>query len=414
MGAGRDSRIGLDGGMSPPKDIETLSPTELKSLVLKLLQEQAEFRRTIGALRDEIARMKGGPGRPDIKANVKPSGMEKASEAQPSDPSGERRRRGGTRVKLTIDEERKLEADAPPGSRFKGYASFLVQDLMIRPFVTDFLRERWQTPDGKTVTAPLPPGVDGHFGPELRRFVLAQYHQGQVTAARLVTLLRGFGIVISKRQVVRLLIAGKEGFLEEARAVLRAGLTNAAWITVDDTGARHKAKNGFCTQIGNAQFAWFGITGSKSRLNFLELLRAGHGDYIVNDEALAYMRARALAGPVIARLSEHENRVFADRAAWSAHLDGAARRRRPEGPSRSRADRHRRRSVGQRQGAGLARRHRDRQRRRRPVQCRPAWPVLGPRRTTGSQTRYVHRRPTRRAASRPRPHLAVLSQSQGL
>src|SRR5208337_1686852 len=291
--------------MSPP-DIDALSPAELKSLVLKLFEEGAELRRLVAALRDEIARLKGGPGRPDIKPDAKPSGMEKASEAQPSGPSGERRRRGGTRAKLTIHEERTLEADAPPGSRFKGYASSLMQDLMIRPHVTDFRRECWQTPDGTTVMAPLPAGVDGHFGPELRRFVLAQYHQGQVTAARLVTLLRGFGIVISKRQVVRLLIAG---------------LTNAAWITVDDTGARHKAKNGFCTQIGNAQFAWFGTTGSKSRLNFLELLRAGHGDYIVNDEALAYMRARALAGPVIARLSEHENRVFADRAAWNAHLE---------------------------------------------------------------------------------------------
>ncbi len=240
--------------------------------------------------------------------------MERASEAQPSDPSGERRWRGATRAKLTIDEERKLEADAQPGSRFKGYASFLVQDLMIRPFVTDFRRECWRTPDGKTVMAPLPGGVDGHFGPELRRFVLAQYHQGQVTAARLVTLLRGFGVVISKRQVVRLLIAGKQSFLDEARAVLRAGLTDAAWITADDTGARHKAKNGFCTQIGNALFAWFGTTGSKSRLNFLDLLRAGHGNYVVNDEALAYMRTRALASPVIARLGEHENRLFADRA----------------------------------------------------------------------------------------------------
>ena len=28
-----------------------------------------------------------------------------------------------------------------------------------------------------TVLAPLPEGVDGHFGPELRRFVLMQYHQ---------------------------------------------------------------------------------------------------------------------------------------------------------------------------------------------------------------------------------------------
>ena len=187
--------------MSPPPDIDALSLTELKSLVLQLFEEGAELRRTVAALRDEIARLKGGPGRPDIKANVKPSGMEKASEAQPADPSGERRRRGGIRAKLTIDEERKLEAEAPPGSRFKGYASFLVQDLMIRPFVTDFRRERWQTPDGKTVTAPLPAGIDGHFGAELRRFVLAQYHQGQVTAARLVTLLRGFGVVISKRQV---------------------------------------------------------------------------------------------------------------------------------------------------------------------------------------------------------------------
>jgi hypothetical protein len=74
-------------------------------------------------------------------------------------------------------------------------------------------------------------------------------------------------------------------FLDETRDVLRAGLANAAWITVDDTGARHKAANGFCTQMGNAQFAWSGTTGSKSRGNFLELLRAGHGDYVVNAKA---------------------------------------------------------------------------------------------------------------------------------
>src|SRR5271168_3146403 len=310
--------------MPPPPDIDALSPAELKSLVLELLDEREEFRRTIGALRDEIARLKGGPGRPDIKANVKPqiqpSGMEKASETRPADLSGERRRRGPTRTKLTIHDERKLEADAPLGSRFKGYASFLVQDLVIRPHVVNLLRECWRTPDGKTLTAPLPAGVDGHFGPELRRFVLAQYHQGQVTAARLVTLLKGIGILISKRQVVRLLIAGKQSFVDEARAVLRAGLTHAAWITVDDTGARHKGKNGFCTQIGNAHFTYFATTGSKSRLNFLEVLRAGHDDYVVNEEALAYMRDRALAGPVVARLSEHPDRVFADRAAWNVHL----------------------------------------------------------------------------------------------
>ena len=139
--------------------------------------------------------------------------------------------------------------------------------------------------------------------------------------ARLLALLQAFGIMISKRPIVRLLIAGQDGFVDEARDVLRAGLSSAKWITVDDTGARHKAKNGFCTQIGNAHFAWFGTTESKSRSNFLDLLRAGYEDYVVNAEALAYMRQRALSGPVIASLAEHPDRVFANKAAWTAHLD---------------------------------------------------------------------------------------------
>ena len=283
--------------------------------------------------------------------------------------------------------------------------------FVIRPLVTNFLRECWRTPDGKTLTAPLPAGVDGHFGPELRRFVLAQYHQGQVTAARLVTLLKGFGILISKRQVVRLLIAGKQSFIDEARAVLRAGLTHAAWITVDDTGARHKGKNGFCTQIGNAHFTDSVTTGSKSRLNFLEVLRAGHDDYVVNEQAGLHA-ATALAGPVIARLSEHPI-VFAHRAAWNVHLDqlGVSALKVSPDPC---DDRHRRRSVGQRQSPWFPRQCRDRQRRRRPIQRRPARPVLGPWRTPGSQTRYVHRGATRRAAAHPRPDLAVLRLSQSL
>src|SRR5690349_12460051 len=110
-------------------------------------------------------------------------------------------------------------------------------------------------------------------------------------------------------------------FLDESQAVLRAGLASAAWITVDDTRARHRAVNGACTQIGNDHFAWFCTTGSKSRLNFLELLRAGHGDYVVDAEALATMRERGLSGPLVARLEGHPQRAFPDQAAWSAHLE---------------------------------------------------------------------------------------------
>jgi hypothetical protein len=95
-------------------------------------------------------------------------------------------------------------------------------------------------------------------------------------------------------------------------------------ITVDDTGVRHKAKNGFCTQIGNAHFTWFGTTDKKNRANFLALLRAGYGDYIINGEALAYMRQRSLAAHVITRLADHPDQYFADQQAWTAHLEKLA------------------------------------------------------------------------------------------
>ena len=97
-------------------------------------------------------------------------------------------------------------------------------------------------------------------------------------------------------------------FVSEARDVLRAGLATTTWVTFDDTGARHKGASAFCTQIGNNRFASFGTTASKSR-------RASHGDYVINAQALAYMRDRSLAG-VIRLLDEHNDKQCADRAAW--------------------------------------------------------------------------------------------------
>ena len=302
--------------VTAPADIDGLSLEALKALVVQLLSKVADQERLIADLREANARLKGLNGRPRIK----PSGMENASEPKRPGKRGKRRRRGKIAPRVAV-EDRVIKAPVPAGSRFKGYANFMVQDIVLRAAAIRYRRERWITPDGTMVLAPLPGGVIGHFGPELRRFVLAQYHQGQVTVPRLVAQLRGIGVAISKRQMMRLLIAGQDGFLAENRDVLRAGLQTAAWITVDDTGARHAGRNGFCTQIGNDDFTWFGTRTSKSRLNFLDLLRAGHSDYVINQAALDYMHGRALAGAAIHQLAAHQQTRFADQVAWQTHLD---------------------------------------------------------------------------------------------
>src|ERR1700749_4370324 len=157
--------------MPSPADLDALSHAELKALVITLLAEGAELKRVVVEQRAEIARLKGLKGPP----STKPSGMEQATEPRPSASGSRRRGRGAKRVGAAI-EDRVLVAEVPAGSRFKGYETYLIQDLIVRPVAIRFRRERWLTPDGRTIVAPLPAEIDGHFGPGVRRFVLGHYH----------------------------------------------------------------------------------------------------------------------------------------------------------------------------------------------------------------------------------------------
>jgi hypothetical protein len=315
----------------PPPDsapLETLSLAELRDLVGTLVAKVADLgaanaalKAENQALRDEVARLKGLPPRPPSR----PSGMEQATGGAEPGKGGSkrsRRRRGAKRDREAATAEVVMKAAPPPGSRFKGYQDILVRELTLTPAVVRYRRERWATPSGETVLAPLPAGIVGGFGPGLRRFLLVAHAQGQVTTERLAALLAGIGIEISKRQVVRLLTSRLDDLIAEDREVLRAGLATASWVTVDDTAARHARQDGFTTQIGDGRFTAFRTGRAKSRLTFLSTLRAGHDEYVINEAALEYMGRRALAGPVVEMLAAHPAKVFADAAAWTAHLAG--------------------------------------------------------------------------------------------
>ena len=116
-------------------------------------------------LREEVARLKGLNRRPTIK----PSGMEAGDPAKPVD-RRVKRWRGKVVPKVAV-EDQVVKVEVPADPDFKGYEDYLVQDLVVQARVIRYRRERWVTPNGKTVVAPLPGGINGHFGPELKRFI---------------------------------------------------------------------------------------------------------------------------------------------------------------------------------------------------------------------------------------------------
>src|SRR5215217_884411 len=146
--------------MSPAPDLDGLSNADLKRLVEELLGRVTELERTVAAQREAIARLKNLKGRPTIKPG-KPSGLD--THTPPPGSGSKPGRRGPKATSLTIHEERVMHAAAPAGSRFKGYEDFLVQDLIVRSHTIRIRRERWLTPDGRTLVAPLPDGIVGHF-----------------------------------------------------------------------------------------------------------------------------------------------------------------------------------------------------------------------------------------------------------
>ncbi len=269
-------------------------------------------------LRDEIARLKNLPPRPPFK----PSGMDKATDAKAQDKQAGKKKPRGPKLDVErVDRDVVLHARVPDGSRFKGYKSYYVRDIVLRAEVIHYRRECWVAPNGKTILAPLPAGIVGGYGPNLRRLCLMLHAQGQVTAQRLSTLLNDIGMDISKRQVVRLLTKGLDGFVAEDAAVLHAGLVSEAYVTVDDTGARHARDNFYTTHIGGEHFTVFRTTKTKSRLNFLSLLRGNYQDYVLNDATSDYLKTRHGVDPtVIARLQTRTPQRFSNQVPFLEHL----------------------------------------------------------------------------------------------
>jgi len=303
-------------------------------LLMAFIEQQQETiqkqQAQIKALNAEVARLKKLPKRPRIRPSTLPKDDKESDhvDTDESDQNGGNRSKGKPtksrkrKKKLTIHKSKIVKPEnLPAGSRLLGYEDYTVQDLLIQPHNTRYRLARYRTPDGKILTGVLPEALQGsHFGIALKGYILYQYYHQRVTQPLIGQQLSEWGIDISSGQISRILTEDKERFHAEKNALLTAGINHSHYIQVDDTGSRHDGKNGYCTHIGNDSFAWFSSTRSKSRINFLELLRGVAVDYTINPAALEYMLTQGLPQRPLAAIGRSVGTAFGDEEAWEKHL----------------------------------------------------------------------------------------------
>jgi uncharacterized coiled-coil protein SlyX len=276
-------------GSTSEREVECLRQLvkEQRKLIEKLMKQVSSLKDRIEQLEAELLTKKKLKGKPKLSASL-------LNQPEPNEEK-EKKRAGSAKESkksnFKIDEEIRIQPnDIPENAKFNGYRSYDVQELIIKRHNIRFQLAEYITADGKTLVGELPKEYQGrHYGPGLVCYVMYQHYQCRVPQSLIHEQLREWGIDISTGQINHFLNEEHQIFEQEQNEVLKAGLETGIYIHTDDTGARHNGKNGYCTVIGNDDFAYFKSSNSKSRENFLEILQAGEQKYVLNEVAKTYL-----------------------------------------------------------------------------------------------------------------------------
>jgi hypothetical protein len=179
----------------------------------------------------------------------------------------------------------------PPDAERKGFEEKTVQDLILKPHVIRFRREKFYSPSlKKTYLAPLPTGFDdGDLGPALVSYIHFLHWQAQVSSPNILKVLDGMGFVTSEGKISKVLTQGLERFHTERDEIHRAGLESSPWQQIDDTFTRVDGKKHSCHVLCNPLYSFYATLPDKSRLSVLDVLRniddVEHRRFRVNEEA---------------------------------------------------------------------------------------------------------------------------------
>lgn len=333
-----DIAINLDPALQDESVKETV--LALLNMIEKLAKENAVLSQQVQQLRDEINRLKGEKGKPNIKPSVKPNKDISSEKERKKEKKVHKKRQKNPHIKINRTEICKLDkSKLPADAEFKGYASVIVQDLKIETANVEFKKEKYYSPsEKKTYLADLPAGYEGGFAPTIKSLAIIMKNIGNMSEAKIFDFFQNMGIDISAGTISNMLIKDKEAFHQEKKELVDAGLQATAYQHLDDTKARVNGQNNHTHVLCNPYYTAYTTTEKKNRLAVIEVLSNGRPlQYCLNQQAFTllgqlpireehYSPLKEWASEKLYSQSEFEQLVlpYIKETAWPRVLEAAA------------------------------------------------------------------------------------------
>lgn len=249
-------------------------------VLLNIIEEQKkiiyEVKNENQQLKDEINKLKGEQGKPDIKLPKRNKNI--SSEKERNENKEEEETTKNKKPPVIIDKETKCTIDKtkthlPDDAYFLRYDELISQEVKLVRCNTKYLLEVYYSPsEGKTYRADIPKGYTGYFSADTKSLIHVLTHACDVTNSKLLQLLRTCGISISSGSLTNILLEEEELFTHEKREILKAGLVHS-YCGADSTGSKEKGKKLYTQIICNEYFTLFSSMPSKSRIDILAVLQ---------------------------------------------------------------------------------------------------------------------------------------------
>jgi hypothetical protein len=290
---------------------------KLLNIIERFASENDTLKSSLQKLSDEINRLKGEQGKPEIKANKKKDGNisseaeRKEAEANANKDNGEsgdstegkkKRQREAKLPKIKIDREqicRLDKAGLPDDLIFKRYEDVIIQDLIIITNNVNYRREVYYSPSQhKTYLGELPTDVrgKGEYGSGIRTLIPVLKAECNMSEKRILGFFRNFGIEVSATYISRQWTGGYDLFHQEKSDLYRNGITASDYVQIDDTSARVNGTNQYCQIVCSPLFTAYFTTPKKDRLTVLSVLTDSMPTrYIYNETAKLLLNTFKLA-----------------------------------------------------------------------------------------------------------------------